>query len=40
MGEKITIKDCAKSYDISEITLKRWIKRGKLSAEFINGQLL
>lgn len=40
MGEKLTIKDCTKNYGISEITLRRWIKRGKLSAELINGQYL
>ncbi len=38
--DRLTIKDCSKNYGISEVTLRRWIKKGKLKAMLIDGQYM
>jgi predicted site-specific integrase-resolvase len=40
MSNQLTIKDCTRLFGVPAITLRRWIKKGKLSASLINGQYM
>ncbi len=40
MTTQLTIQDAMKHFNVSERTIRRWIKRGKVDAEKIGGRYL
>ena len=36
----LSIQDCARLYDLSTVTIRKWIKKNQLPASIINNQYL